>query len=329
MIFGSVCSGIEGASVAWYPLGWKCAWTAEIEAFPRAVIAERWGHKNYGDFTKIGDAEPIELLVGGTPCQSFSFSGRRAGLDDPRGNLSLEFLRLADRLRPRWLVWENVPGVLSDDGGRTFGTIVGLLGQLGYGFAYRVLDSKFFGIPQKRRRVFIVGCLGDWRGPAAVFAERTSLSGCTPQGFETREEDSESADGCAYGLDEEGNVAFERFGALLRGGQGGTRQAVAVKSGHTKSNGWGVGIDGMAYTLDCAQPQAVMVREPAGEWAFRRITPLEAERLQGFPDDYSAIQYRGKPATDGHRYKALGNSWAVPVVRWIGKRIEQVLTASR
>ena len=137
------------------------AWFAEIEAFPSAVLAERWpGVPNVGDFTRIGKdvtVEPIELLVGGTPCQSFSIAGKRAGLDDPRGNLTLEFIALAGRLRPRWVVWENVPGVLSDDGGRTFGTVLGLLGQLGYGCAYRVLDAQYFGVPQRRRRVFVVG----------------------------------------------------------------------------------------------------------------------------------------------------------------------------
>ncbi|WP_211256190.1 DNA cytosine methyltransferase [Edaphobacter aggregans] len=124
---------------------------------------------NAGDFTRIGvtDVGAIDLLAGGTPCQSFSIAGKRAGLDDPRGNLTIEFARLADRLRPLWVVWENVPGVLSIDGGRTFGAFLGILVQLGYGVAYRVLDAQFFGVPQRRRRVFVVGCLGDWRAAAA------------------------------------------------------------------------------------------------------------------------------------------------------------------
>src|SRR5690349_2636446 len=158
MRFGSVCSGIEGASVAWSPLGWKCQWTAEIEPFPAAVIQERWGHKNFGDFTQIRDAEPIDLLVGGTPCHSFSVAGLRGGLADDRGNLALEFLRLAQRTRPRWLVWENVPGVLSSNGGRDFGAILGGMVELGYGIAYRVLDAQYVrvdgyerAVPQRRR----------------------------------------------------------------------------------------------------------------------------------------------------------------------------------
>ena len=180
MIYGSVCSGIEAATVAWHTLGWKPAFFSEIEAFPRSVLAHHYPETPlHGDFTTIGadDYGPIDLLVGGTPCQSFSIAGLRGGLDDDRGNLALEFLRLADRTRPRWLVWENVPGVLSSNGGRDFGAILGGMVELGYGFAYRVLDAQFFGVPQRRRRVFVVGCLGNWQRAAAVLFERHSLSG--------------------------------------------------------------------------------------------------------------------------------------------------------
>ena len=182
MRYGSVCSGIEAATVAWHPLGWTPAWFAEIDKFPSAVLAHHYPEVvNHGDFTQIA-AEPgsIDLLVGGTPCQSFSVAGLRKGLDDDRGNLTLEFARLADRLRPRWIVWENVPGVLSIDGGRAFGSFLGALAELGYGFAYRVLDAQYFGVPQRRRRVFVVGCLGDWRAAAAVLFERHSLQGHPP-----------------------------------------------------------------------------------------------------------------------------------------------------
>jgi DNA (cytosine-5)-methyltransferase 1 len=176
----SVCSGIEAATVAWHPLGWTPAAFSEIEAFPRAVLAHHYPDVPcHGDFTTIGADEygPIDLLVGGTPCQSFSVAGLRGGLGDDRGNLALEYLRLADRKRPRWLVWENVPGVLSSNGGRDFGAILGGMVELGYSFAYRVLDAQFFGVPQRRRRVFVVGHLGDWRRAAAVLFERHSLSG--------------------------------------------------------------------------------------------------------------------------------------------------------
>ncbi len=180
IVYGSVCSGIEAATAAWHPLGWEPSFFSEIDAFPRAVLAHHYPRVPlHGDFTTIeaGQYRPIDLLVGGTPCQSFSVAGLRGGLDDDRGNLALEYLRLAQRLRPKWLVWENVPGVLSSGGGRDFGAILGGLVELGYGFAYRVLDAQFFGVAQRRRRVFVVGYLGDWRRAAAVLFERHSLSG--------------------------------------------------------------------------------------------------------------------------------------------------------
>jgi DNA (cytosine-5)-methyltransferase 1 len=180
LIYGSVCSGIEAASMAWEPLGWRPSFFSEIDPFPRALLETRWpGVPVHGDFTTIkkGQYRPIDLLVGGTPCQSFSVAGLRGGLDDNRGNLALEYLRLADRLRPQWLVWENVPGVLSSNEGRDFGSILGGMVELGYGFAYRVLDAQYFGVAQRRRRVFVVGCLGDWRPAAAVLFERHSLQG--------------------------------------------------------------------------------------------------------------------------------------------------------
>ena len=183
MRFLSVCSGIEAATVAWAPLGWKAVAFSEIEPFPCAVLAHHYPDTpNWGDMTKFMEWPDvsIDLLCGGTPCQSFSVAGLRKGLDDPRGNLMLTFGAIAAKYRPQWLVWENVPGVLSSNGGRDFGAFLGMLGQLGYGFAYRVLDAQYFGVAQRRRRVFVVGCLGDWRRAAAVLFERHSLSGDTP-----------------------------------------------------------------------------------------------------------------------------------------------------
>lgn len=219
LVYGSVCSGIEAATVAWEPLGWSAKFFAEIDKFPSAVLAHHYGSNmpdeplskngtpNYGDFTKIpADAGPVDVLVGGTPCQSFSVAGRRLGLDDPRGNLALEYLSLARRLRSRWIVWENVPGVLSsvsdekegDSGIRPgvgeakagdewveesdFATFLQFVQECGYGFAYRILDAQYvrvdgFGraVPQRRRRVFVVGHLGDWRRAAAVLLEPAGM----------------------------------------------------------------------------------------------------------------------------------------------------------
>jgi DNA (cytosine-5)-methyltransferase 1 len=186
----SVCSGIEAATVAWHPLGWEAFAYSEIEAFPAAVLAHHYPNTpNFGDMTKFKEwpHAAIDLLVGGTPCQSFSVAGLRKGLDDPRGNLMLTYLAIAAKYRPTWLVWENVPGVLSSNGGRDFGTFLAGLGQLGYGFAYRVLDAQYFGVAQRRRRVFVIGCLGNWRAAAAVLSERASLSGNPAPSRETGE----------------------------------------------------------------------------------------------------------------------------------------------
>jgi DNA (cytosine-5)-methyltransferase 1 len=233
----------------------------------------------HGDFTTIGADQygAIDLLVGGTPCQSFSIAGLRGGLGDDRGNLALEYLRLADRKRPRWLVWENVPGVLSSNGGRDFGSILGGLVECGYGFAYRVLDAQYFGVPQRRRRVFVIGCLGSGASAAAVLFERQGFSGHNKALCE----------------------ASKRSGSVFP-----------------------------TLTRKCCQSY----REEEGyilskDGRIRLATPLECERLQGFPDNFTAIPWRKKAAKDcpdGPRYKALGNSMAVPVMRWIGERIQAV-----
>jgi DNA (cytosine-5)-methyltransferase 1 len=346
----SVCSGIEAASVAWGPLGFEPVAFAEIEAFPSAVLKHHYPTvPNWGDLSKFKDWPDanVDVLVGGTPCQSFSVAGLRAGLADPRGNLALTYLALADRYRPRWVVWENVPGVLSSAGGRDFGAFLGGLAELGYGFAYRVLDAQYFGLAQRRKRVFVVGYLGDWRRAAAVLFERESLSG-HPAPRRTPRQDAT--------CDVRSGVAGS-IGAHKTGGWGmeldnsGAFVPVLAKplGAHALSKGRGTDLDCTTYVaepvaFDLAgitslanrsnpEPGAPchtlhkgaersVVASPVIE--VRRLTPLECERLQGFPDDYTAIPYRGKPAADGPRYKALGNSMAVPCMSWIGRRLKLV-----
>ena len=505
LVYGSVCSGVEAASVAWEPLGWRASFFSEIEPFPRAVLGHHFPKVPlHGDFTTIqaGQYEPIDLLVGGTPCQSFSVAGLRGGLGDDRGNLALEYLRLADRLRPRWLVWENVPGVLSSNRGRDFGAILGGLVELGYGFAYRILDAQHFGVPQRRRRVFVVGYLGDWRAAAAVLFERQSLRGDSPPRRQAREGiagtlaggafsggacgGSENADSgrcvsanlagggrsrggysyddipltrafggnntagaidCATALSAHGGphgrqdfesetfvvappltgnpygdhqsregivVAHALRGegfdtsedgtgrgtpiipvcihadAIDRSGVASTPSRSAQGKERLRHPGDGILQDGGAYSLmasgkphavafdlrgreggaqlegphdtaniraaeggssrsylafnsrqdpcfgpvtgalDRAHPQTQAV---SGQSGVRRLTPLECERLQGFPDGWTDVPYRRRNHTpDGPRYKAMGNSMAVPVMRWIGQRIaavEAILQARR
>ena len=192
MKYLSVCSGIEAATVAWHHMGWKPVGFSEIEPFPSKVLAHHYPDvTNFGDMTKFKEwklDDTVELLVGGTPCQSFSVAGLRKGLADPRGNLMLTYLAMANHFKPKWLLWENVPGVLSSNRGHDFAALLQGMAECGYGFAYRVLDAQYFGVPQRRRRVFVVGCLGDWRSAAKVLFESESLCGdITPRRGEGKE----------------------------------------------------------------------------------------------------------------------------------------------
>lgn len=438
MIYGSVCSGIEAATMAWHGLGWSPAFFSEIEKFPSAVLAHHYPDvPNLGDMSKFEDWSDyaIDLLVGGTPCQSFSVAGLRKGLDDPRGNLMLTYLAIARRYKPRWLVWENVPGVLSSNGGRDFGTLIRGLEELGYHAAWRVLDAQYvrtpkfpWAVPQRRRRVFVVGYLGDWRPAAAVLfdseslrrdsaprreagkaatgalAARTQAGGGFGTDFEldggqnavcadvgscldahfgsrlglenqhidrgaplfvantllAKPNDSHSADldtYVAHGLRAEGfdasddgtgpgapiaPIQFDCKGTEVQVDESGCSQPLR-SMGHLKSHQNAGGHAAVAFDTtqmtspenrsnpkpgDACHPLASRAHAPAiaTQWAVRRLTPRECERLQGFPDDFTAIPWRGKTSEncpDGPRYKALGNSMAVNVMSLIGERIAE------
>lgn len=488
----SVCSGMEAASVAWHPLGWTPVGFSEIEPFPCAILKHRFPNvPNYGSLTEhhTWPIEPgtIDLLVGGTPCQSYSVAGKRGGLNDPRGQLMLCFLDLAARLKPKYIIWENVPGVLSSGQprGSDFATFLQGLAERGYGWAYRVLDAQHFGVPQRRRRVFVVACLGDWRAPAEVLSLREGLRGYLEAGGKKRKGvAADAGSGPASGCWWDGGQVSQTLDAVLSKGQtmpeknrfpavlqpytassfaqyaegvgtvrasggdlggdlgggsetllaqpitfrkskraasttdnetwvpadvtntlnnfdlGDTRTTHAVvepfawtqnqreevrilgdKAGavtlpgthqsnyiaepvthampgsvaptvtssgppYSRTGNERVEAEALAITFQPGNLRREAGAEPstttttttlkasAGDqtphvatpMAVRRLTPVECERLQGFPDNWSRIPWKGKPETecpDGPRYKACGNSMAVPCMFWIGKRIAE------
>lgn len=310
MIYGSVCSGIEAASVAWGPLGFKAAWLAEIDPFCCAVLRHRFpATYNLGDVTAPGFTEEakarghIDILVGGTPCQSFSLVGRRGGFHDPRGLLTLRYCDILERLRPDWLVWENVPGVLSSSGGRDFGAFLGRLDELGYGWVYRVLDARDFGLAQTRRRVYLVGRAGG-RCPREVLADE-ELGGGHPLQLQ--------GDGVVHPPRHEevhGEPAHWRDTRAVAFRGRGDRNLKQVEVGGVIAN-----------ALTASEGRGLVKPYVWHKGVLRRMTPREYERLQGFPDDHTLVPWNRGMASDTQRYKAVGNSMAVPVMRWIGERL--------
>lgn len=272
MRYGSVCSGIEAATVAWHQLGLEPAWFAEVDPFCNAVLGHRWpGVANLGDITRNGFMEEaashgkIDLLVGGTPCQSFSLVGRRDGFDDPRGLLSLRFLDIAAALSPEWVVWENVPGVLSSGGGRDFGAFLCRLAQLGYGWCYRVLDARHFGLAQTRRRVFVIGRSGG-RCPWQVLADE-ELSGGDIEEL--------GSDGVAHQARPKEVHGEPAHWAVSR--------AVAFR-GRGEGNLKRLEIGGVvANALTANEGRGLVKPHVWHRGVIRRMTPREYERLQGFP----------------------------------------------
>lgn len=397
----SVCSGIEAWSCAVEGMdGYAVSALSEIEPFPCAVLAERYPFvPNLGDMTKINGwamRGQIDLLVGGTPCQGFSVAGLRGGLNDPRSGLAGHYVRLAAELRVPWLLWENVPGALSTSGGADFRAFVSALDKLGYGLAWAVLDAQWFGVPQRRKRLFLVGCLGDWRGPGAVLFEPGRVCGNPPARRSKREGNAPRPEGRAgagvcptmtssgAGFARVDGRAEHDCGTLVlqpnevspavtasgaafsRTGQNGTEvDALVVQpnevsatlcasgagtdrpSAQASQEGFcvvsmktyapldmrhlyrdGDGFRGMGNAEDPANSLTAEGKVPclaplSSPLYPRRLTPVECERLQGFPDGWTDVQFQGKPARDTLRYRALGNSMAVPVMRWLAEGIRE------
>ena len=338
----SVCSGIGAETVAWAPLGFKTVGFCEIESHASAVLNHHYPSiVNHGDFTKLGDndyeRETVDVLVGGTPCQDFSAAGNRSGLGGKNGNLAIEFFALVDRLRPRWVCWENVPGVLSHDAGRTFGAVIGALVEFGYGVCWRVLDAQYvrvqshpFAVAQRRRRVFVVGYFGDWRPPAAVCLEPKGLLRCSPPHREKRvqtiarsKENVEAGDFwfpsrevsnacCSHSNRQDAEmqpfVIHKRKENSYVGFKNGVR-SISIND------------SGVSPTLETKQSGAISIYNKIKPDYLRRLTPVETERLQGLPDNYTQVPYRKKPMCDGPRYKMIGNSIAINCLSWLGQRI--------
>ena len=401
MKFATVCSGIEACSSAWEPLGWEAQFFSEIDPFPCEVLKYHYPTvPNYGDMTQYKEWKDgsVDVICGGTPCQSFSVAGLRKGIESPNGQLMLTFGAILEKYQPRWMVWENVPGVLSSNRGKDFGTFLGMLGELGYGFAYRVLNAEYWGVAQRRRRVFVVGYLGDWKRPASVLFEPESLQGDLAESHKERQRttrDTENSIGncselpkvtpCLNGEELKRHVSNQMIGNAeswfipkYQGNAEGTgSETIAIQGdGSTSMHINGKGYDeetcftlnsidkhSVAFSSTMSQPDANVEKAPTmksygppavstvapslttndpsrspqasevtqqiysvynASMQVRRLTPTECERLQGFKDGHTKIPYRNKSADecpDGPRYKALGNSMAVPVMKWIGERI--------
>ena len=300
MTYLSVCSGIESATAAWELLGFTPVGFAEIEPFPCELLKQKYpAVKNYGDITQYEkwNIGQFDILAGGTPCQSFSIAGKRGGTADERGALMYAYLGIVEAYRPRWVIWENVPGVLSSNSGYDFTSFLAGLEECGYGWTYRVLDAQYFGVPQRRRRVFVIGHIDNRTDLAAkVLFEQQGVCGNIVAGSETQKETTVAIGKGVNYFRRGGNFKYHK-----------DKKAATLRS---------------SAASDCFD--LVLAREKK---YIRRLTPLECERLQGFPDDYTQIEWHGKPAEqcpDSLRYKAIGNSMAVPVMRWIGERIKRI-----
>ena len=329
----TACSGIGAPEYAWRDLPFNFIGCSEIEPFPSAVLQHHYPTvKNYGDMNhykdwKFDGRTTPDILFSGTPCQSFSISGLRAGLDSPNGNLALVAIAMVERFNPRWVVWENVVGALSSNRGNDFFAICHALAKCGYWWAYRVLDSSGWGIPQKRRRVFLIASNRSQFHPAAVLFERESLFGDSTKGQGTRETITapiENSSGATvyenHPQDSRVKVADVCPTITANWGTGGGNTPIVLN----RMRGFGDYVESETASTIKARDYKDATDLIEREKTVRRLMPSEAEQLMGFEKGYTAIDFKGRPASDANRYKALGNSMAVPVVRWLGQRIQMV-----
>lgn len=334
----STFSGVGGLDLGLARAGWRHVGFAEADEYRRAVLSERFpGVECADDVRRVVAPRRASLLAGGFPCQDLSVAGRRQGLAGERSGLFFEFARIAESLRPEWLLIENVPGLFSSNGGRDFGVLLGTLADLGYGVAWRILDSRFFGVPQRRRRVFIVAHDSGGRAGAERAGQVLAVgSGCdghpAPRG--------EAGPGVAPGADDGvAGTLSRRYGkginstvddgavvvnALTKNGVS-QPDDNAAQAGHLVPVGFHITQD----PISLPGASLPLGHKSTGNGvhvgtSVRRLTPVECERLQGFPDGWTDVPWNGKShAPDSRRYSALGDAVTVPVAEWIGRRIKE------
>jgi len=310
---GSTFSGVGGFDLGFERAGMPVLWQAEIDDWCRRVLRDHWPEATiYDDVRAVGgDAAAVDLLCGGFPCQDLSVAGKRAGFKGERSSLFFEFARIADELRPRWIVLENVVGLLSSAEGRDFGILLATLAEIGYGCAWRVVDARYFGVPQRRRRVFIVGCFGD-DGERAVRALGAGGEGnlaageCSWQG---------ATAGTVTGAGGASGVITEPTAKCLTTSN--ERLDSETESFVVQAVSTLQGSPGRGYRIDAegAAGGHLLADGPS----VRRLTPTECERLMSWPDGWTAVD--GDKTPDGRRYAACGNGVVANVSEWIGRRI--------
>jgi DNA (cytosine-5)-methyltransferase 1 len=341
----SLFSGLEGCTAALESIGPDSVAVgyADIDPASNAVCRYRWPDvPRLGNITEVDWSllrGHVDMIAGGSPCQSFSVSGKRLGISDPRGNLALHFLRVAAAIQPQWILYENVPGLLSSGGGNDFETLLDEMEGLGYSVAWRILDARDFGLPQRRKRLFLVAeRSGSADGPASILALRTGQGGRVDKGRAGRKVGARRVAGSSDELTPEPDVDWSEAAAWLS-------ERVPAPVADAKSPEVDTAATYMAADLrHCTVGQETMTIQvgPATGWSLnampclvtttaegssiRRFSPRECLALQGFDHGWcDGVKLSGKPLADSVIYGLAGNAWAVPVVSWImGRLLEQV-----
>lgn len=357
MTHGRLFTGIGGFDLGFERAGMESLWQVEREPYALKVLERHWPNvERYTDVKDVGkhNLKPVDILSGGFPCQDVSVAGKRGGLQASRSGLFYEVVRILGEMRPQWFILENVPGLLSSDKGKDFRIVIETLTQLRYGICWRVLDSLYFGVAQRRRRVFIVGHLGSLCPPEILFERpRSTRDSKTGQRKEAHSTGviTKSIETVGRGRDN-GNGNGNRTGntvLLGRGTENGHSRyiygpddageekvsnspGIAIRTGQTGSNGWGVLQDGTVHTLDRSTPPAVLIEEAQDQRHTPTNTPPDPDRMRSparLPeglDDPGAMEEKDllPKGIDSPRYKATGNAVTVNVAEWIGKRIVAV-----